>query len=240
MSAALSPCALSLSFLLSLSFWPQAKWVPGRAGLPQWRLMFLTQHSLSHLQPYRPLKGRPALRSPDGWWGNLQEQLEEACVYSAPFNEEREGLSLAWISPGTRRRGKKQNRKKKTAAPHVVLPLTTPADFRHKWGREGKGGGEKKGPRCLCISRLHSHPDVPNAKPVGRRKRGLGRGLAGLGWRRWWSNTWPATSMSGRYNSTPHGAVYRMVLSEGKRGLPDLVILAIMFYYCSVLHIILL
>lgn len=50
----------------------------------------------------------------------------------------------------------------------------------------------------------------------------------------------PATSMSGPYSSTPHGAVYRMVLSEGKRGLPESVILAITFYYCSVLHIVLL
>lgn len=185
-------CSLSLSF----SFWPQAKWVPGRAGLPQWRLMFLTQHSPSHLQPSRPLKGRPALRSPDGWWGNLQEQLEEACVYSAPFNEEREGLSLAWISPGTRRRGKNKTKKKKgetkekTAAPHVVLPLTTPADFRHKRGSEGKGGGKKmreRGLLCPCISSPLSalpHPDVPIAKPVGRRERLLGRGLAGFGWKK--------------------------------------------------------
>lgn len=45
----------------------------------------------------------------------------------------------------------------------------------------------------------------------------------------------PATSMSG-----PHGAVYHMVLSEGKRGLPESVILAVMYYYCSVLHIVLL
>ncbi len=161
-SLALSSCALS--FLLSL--WLQAKWVAGRAGLPQWQLMFLTQHFPSHLQLSRPLKGRPALRSPDGWWGNLQEQLEEACVYSAPFNEEREGLSLAWISPGTRRRGKtkhkKRKMKEKTAAPHVVLPRTTPADFRHKWGSEGKGGGKKWESGACCahvflVCFLHFH-----------------------------------------------------------------------------------
>lgn len=192
MSVALSPCALCLS--CSLSFWPQAKWVPGRAGLPQWRLMFLTQHSLSHLQPSRPLKGRPALRSPDGWWGNLQEQLEEACVYSAPFNEEREGLSLAWISPGTRRRGKKQNRKKENGCSTCCSTSDHSSRFLTQVSERGKRRRGKKGEQgslCQCISRLLSHPDVLIAKPVGRRKRALGRGLAGLGRRRWWSNTWP-------------------------------------------------
>lgn len=45
-------------------------------------------------------------------------------------------------SPLERERGKK--RKQKTTAPHVVLPLTTPADFKHKGGGTRESEGEKK------------------------------------------------------------------------------------------------
>ncbi len=44
---------------------------------------------------------------------------------------------------GEKTKHKKRKMKEKTAAPHVVLPRTTPADFRHKRGSEGKGGGKK-------------------------------------------------------------------------------------------------
>ncbi len=220
-SLALSSCALS--FLLSL--WLQAKWVAGRAGLPQWRLMFLTQHFPSHLQLSRPLKGRPALRSPDGWWGNLQEQLEEACVYSAPFNEEREGLSLAWISPGTRRRGKNKTQKKENERENGRSTCCSTSDHSSRFSTQererGKGRREKmreRGLLCPCISTLLSalpSPDVAIAKPVGRRECVLGRGLAGLGGRRWWSNTWPSHKHEWplQFNSSwcclSHGAIKR-------------------------------
>lgn len=75
---------------------------------------------------------------------------------------------------------------------------------------EGKKG--EQGPLSPCISRLLSHPDVPIAKPVGRRKRALGRGL---GWRRWWSNTWPRHKHERplQFNSSwcclSHGAIWR-------------------------------
>lgn len=64
------------------------------------------------LWPCGPLKLGPASTSPDGRRGNSQEQLEEACVYSALFNEEREGLSLAWISPKKRHPERKKNERR--------------------------------------------------------------------------------------------------------------------------------
>ncbi len=76
----------------------------------------------------------------------------------------------------------------------------------------------ERGLLCPCISSLLSalpSPDVAIAKPVGRRECVLGWGLAGLGGRRWWSNTWPSHKHEWplQFNSSwcclSHGAIKR-------------------------------
>ncbi len=81
-----------------------------------------------------------------------------------------------------------------------------------------EGKMRERGLLCPCISSLLSalpSPDVAIAKPVGRRECVLGRGLAGLGGRRWWSNTWPSHKHEWplQFNSSwcclSHGAIKR-------------------------------
>lgn len=93
--------------------------------------------------------------------------------------------------------------------------FSTQVKERGKWRRIKI---RERGLLCPCISSLLSalpHPDVAIAKPVGRRESVLGRGLASLGGRRWWSNTWPSHKHEWplQFNSSwcclSHGAIIR-------------------------------
>ncbi len=131
------------------------------------------------------------------------------------------GLDLPW----NEKEGKKQNTKKgkwKRKRPlHMLFylgPLQQIFDTREERGKGRREKMRERGLLCPCISSLLSalpSPDVAIAKPVGRRECVLGRGLAGLGGRRWWSNTWPSHKHEWplQFNSSwcclSHGAIKR-------------------------------
>lgn len=72
--------------------------------------------------------------------------------------------------------GKNKTEKKETEREYGRSTCCSTSDHSSRFstseGEREREEGEKgeKGLLCLCISRLLSHPDVPIAKPVGRRE----------------------------------------------------------------------